>query len=65
MVLTYRQKFNKKHGFEKSVVIGSKFISMEILDTRKVQYYNRIVRFLLGNVLKDLYQLKPEQATHA
>jgi len=57
--------FSEKHGFEESVVIGSKFISMEILDTREVQYYNRIVRFLLGNVLKDLYRLKPEQAAHA
>jgi len=56
--------FSEKHSFEKSVVIGSKFISLEKLDTRDVQYYNRIVRFLLGTVLKDLYQLRPEQMAH-
>lgn len=57
--------FSEKHGFENSVVIGGKFISMKKLDTREVQYYNRVVRFLQGNVLKDLYQLKPEKTSHA
>ena len=57
--------FSEKHGFEKSVVIDGKFISLEKLDTREVQYYNRVVRFLQGNVLKDLYQLKPEKTSHA
>ena len=57
--------FSERHNFEKSVVIGSKFISIEQLDSREVHYYNRIVRFLMGTVLKDLYELKPEQSAHA
>jgi len=58
------KQFSEKHGFEKSVVIDGKFISLEKLDTREADYYNRVVRFLQGNVLKDLYQLKPEKMSH-